>query len=150
MRERPSRPRVLYVQYTNPAAYPPIHHSGRMLADAGFDVRMVGTSRAKELILSGRQVPAEEALRIGLADRVVPHESLHDEAIAWGATFAKGPLAVQALAKHAIDRGLDGTLAAGLDLELEDFVAAFRTEDSSIGIKSFLAEGPGKAAFTGR
>jgi enoyl-CoA hydratase/carnithine racemase len=112
--------------------------------------RLVGTSRAKELILSGRQVPAEEALRIGLADRVVGHESLHDEAVAWAATFARGPLAVQALAKHAIDAGLDLSLAAGLDLELEDFVAAFRTEDSTIGIKSFLAEGPGKATFTGR
>ena len=112
--------------------------------------RLVGVSRAKELIFSGRQVAAEEALRIGLADRVVGHDTLHDEALAWAGTFARGPLAVQALAKHAIDTGLDGPLSAGLDLELEDFVAAFRTADSAIGIKSFLADGPGKAAFTGR
>jgi enoyl-CoA hydratase len=112
--------------------------------------RLIGTSRAKELILSGRQVRADEAVQIGLADRVVAPESLHDEAVAWAATFAGGPLAVQALAKHAIDAGLDLPLAAGLDLELEDFIAAFRTEDSTIGIKSFLAEGPGKAVFTGR
>jgi enoyl-CoA hydratase len=112
--------------------------------------RLIGTSRAKELIFSGRQVTADEALRIGLADRVVPHESLHDEAVAWAATFARGPLAVHALAKHAIDTGLDGSLAGGLDVEIEDFVAAFRTEDSTIGIKSFLADGPGKANFTGR
>jgi len=112
--------------------------------------RLVGTSRAKELILSGRQVPAEEALRIGLADKVVAHESLHDEALGWAATFARGPLAAHALAKHAIDAGLDLPLSGGLDVELEDFVAVFRTEDSSIGIKSFLAEGPGKANFTGR
>jgi enoyl-CoA hydratase len=70
--------------------------------------------------------------------------------VAWAATFARGPLAVHALAKHAIDTGLDLSLAEGLDVELEDFVAAFRTEDSTIGIKSFLAEGPGKATFTGR
>jgi enoyl-CoA hydratase len=112
--------------------------------------RLVGTSRAKELILSGRQVRADEALRIGLADRVVAPESLFDEAVAWAATFAQGPFAAQALAKHAIEAGLDLPLAAGLDLELEDFIAAFRTDDSTIGIKSFLAEGPGKAVFTGR
>jgi len=80
----------------------------------------------------------------------VAPESLHDDAVAWAATFASGPLAAHALAKHAIDAGFDLPLSAGLDVELEDFVAAFRTEDSAIGIKSFLAEGPGKATFTGR
>jgi enoyl-CoA hydratase/carnithine racemase len=112
--------------------------------------RLVGVSRAKDIALSGRQVKAEEALRIGLADRVVPAAELLDSAIAWAAEFAAGPLMVQGYCKRAIDGGLDGSLAAGLTLEQDMFVASFRTEDSQIGVQSFLAVGPGKAKFTGR
>ena len=112
--------------------------------------RLIGPSRAKEICLSGRQVKADEALRIGLADRVVPTESLLDEALAWAYEFARGPLTVQGYCKAAIDNGLNGTLADGLRLERQLFVQSFRTEDAPIGIKSFLEQGPGKAAFTGR
>lgn len=112
--------------------------------------RLVGPSRAKEICMSGRQVDAEEALRIGLADRVVPADQVLAAALAWAGEFAVGPLAVQGLAKRAIDGGLDGSLAAGLTLEQDLFVASFDTEDSQIGVKSFLANGPGKAVFTGR
>ncbi len=112
--------------------------------------RLVGPSRAKEICLSGRQVEADEALRIGLADRVVPADQVLTAALAWAGEFAGGPLAVQGLAKAAIDGGLDGSLAAGLTLEQDLFVASFGTEDSQIGVKSFLENGPGKAAFTGR
>ena len=112
--------------------------------------RLLGPARAKDLCLSGRQVKAEEALRIGLADRVVPNESLFDEALAWAFEFARGPLTVQGLCKAAIDGGLEGSLVDGLSLEQDRFIDAFRTEDATIGIKSFLEQGPGKAAFTGR
>jgi enoyl-CoA hydratase len=54
------------------------------------------------------------------------------------------------LAKRAIDGGLDGTLAAGLDLECEAFVEVFGTEDARTGVQSFLTDGPGKAKFEGR
>ena len=112
--------------------------------------RLVGASRAKDIILSGRQVDAEEALRIGLADEVVAPEALHDRAFERAAELARGALAAQALAKRAIDGGLDLALADGLQLEQENFVEVFRTEDSQVGVKSFLESGPGKATFTQR
>jgi enoyl-CoA hydratase len=112
--------------------------------------RLVGPSRAKDLVLTGRQVDAAEALRIGLADRVVPAARLFDAAVELAAGLAAGALAAQALAKRAIDGGLDLPLAGGLDLERELFVEVFGTEDSRIGVASFLADGPGRASFVGR
>jgi enoyl-CoA hydratase len=111
--------------------------------------RAVGPSRAKEICITGRQVRAEEALRIGLADEVVPNEELHDRALALAAECARGAVLSQALAKQAIDRGLSTSLADGLRIEQELFVESFRTNDSQIGVRSFLEHGPGKAEFTG-
>lgn len=112
--------------------------------------RLVGTSRAKELILTGRQVAAEEALRIGLADRVVPAEAVLDTAVAWAGELARGPVVAHGLAKRAIDLGMDGPLPDGLQFEQELFSEVFGTEDAQIGVRSFLEHGPGKATFTGR
>ena len=112
--------------------------------------RLVGPSRAKELCITGRQVKADEALRIGLADEVVPNDELHARAMALAAECARGPVLAQAYAKQAIDRGLSAPLADGLRIEQDLFVEAFRTNDSQIGVKSFLEHGPGKAQFTGR
>ncbi|MCU1396096.1 MAG: putative enoyl-CoA hydratase [Ilumatobacteraceae bacterium] len=112
--------------------------------------RLVGPSRAKELCLTGRQVKADEALRIGLADEVVPTDELHTRALALAAEVAKGASIAQGLAKRAIDDGLSGSLAAGLLLERELFAESFHSDDSRIGVQSFLASGPGKAQFTGR
>jgi enoyl-CoA hydratase len=111
--------------------------------------RLVGPSRAKELCITGRQVKADEALRIGLVDEVVPNEELHTRALALAAECARGPLLAQAYAKQAIDRGLSASLAEGLRVEQDLFVEAFRTNDSRIGVTSFLEHGPGKAQFTG-
>jgi enoyl-CoA hydratase/carnithine racemase len=112
--------------------------------------RLVGPARAKDLILSGRQVRADEALAIGLADRVVEPDVLHQEALAWAGTFASGAVVAQGLAKAAIDRGLDGSLPSGLDLEQQLFVDVFATDDAKIGVESFKQHGPGHATFTGR
>jgi enoyl-CoA hydratase len=111
--------------------------------------RAVGASRAKEMMITGRQVKADEALRIGLADEVVPNESLHERALALAAEVARGALQAQALVKRAVDDGLDATLADGLLLERRLFTEVFHTDDSQIGVQSFLANGPGKASFTG-
>src|SRR4051794_3656388 len=112
--------------------------------------RLVGPSRAKDMVLTGRQVGADEAMRIGLVDRVVPAEQVFDTAVAWAAELARGALVAQELSKRAIDEGLDGPLADGLALEQELFAEAFTTEDAAIGVQSFLEKGPGKAEFTGR
>jgi enoyl-CoA hydratase/carnithine racemase len=112
--------------------------------------RLVGPARAKDLILSGRQVGAEEALRIGLVDEVVPPDELHDRALARAAELARGAVVAQGLAKRAIDGGLDRSLADGLALEQEVFAEVFTTEDSRIGVASFLEHGPGAAEFRGR
>ena len=74
---------------------------------------------------------------------------MFDEALSWAQSFASGAVAAHALAKRAIDRGLDITLNGGLDLEQQLFVEVFKTDDATIGVQSFLADGPGKATFTG-
>ncbi len=112
--------------------------------------RLVGPARAKDLILSGRQVKADEALAMGLVDRVVPADDLLAETLTYAAELARGAVAGQALAKSVIDAGLAGPLEDGLVLEREAFVDAFRTDDAALGVRSFLEHGPGKATFTGR
>jgi enoyl-CoA hydratase len=112
--------------------------------------RLVGASRAKDLILTGRQVKADEALAIGLVNRVVEPEQVLDEARAWAAELARGPLAAHALAKRAIDEGLDLPVADGVRLEQRLFAEVFGTEDAKAGVQSFRENGPGKATFTGR
>lgn len=111
--------------------------------------RQVGPSRAKEISITGRQVKADEAFRIGLADEIVAGDELHDRAFALAAECAAGAVLSQAFAKQAIDRGLSTSLADGLRIEQELFVESFRTNDSQVGVKSFLEHGPGKAEFTG-
>jgi enoyl-CoA hydratase len=112
--------------------------------------RLVGVARAKDIILSGRQVAADEALHIGLVDEVVEPDALFDRAVARAAEFAAGAVVAQGLAKRAIDVGLDGSLAAGLDLEHRLFAEVFGTDDARTGVASFLVHGPGKATFKGR
>jgi enoyl-CoA hydratase/carnithine racemase len=112
--------------------------------------RLVGVSRAKDLILTGRHIDAAEALRIGLVDRVVPAGDVLQVATALGASLAAGPRLALATAKALIDSGFDVPLADGLDDEMADFVALFDTEDATTGVQSFLEQGPGKARFSGR
>jgi len=112
--------------------------------------RLIGPARAKDIIFSGRQVGAEEALRIGLVDEVVEPDALHDRAIARATELAKGAVLAQGLAKRAIDRGLDITLGGGLDLEQQLFVEVFESDDAQAGVTSFLENGAGKATFRGR
>jgi enoyl-CoA hydratase len=111
--------------------------------------RLIGAARAKELIWSGRQVRADEALAIGLVDRVVPADEVLDNAVQWARSFASGATVAMSLAKRAIDEGLDRSLGDGLDLEAECFADAFASGDAAVGIASYLEHGPGKARFTG-
>jgi enoyl-CoA hydratase/carnithine racemase len=112
--------------------------------------RLVGPARAKELIWSGRHVRANEALEMGLVDRVAAPAEFEIAALHWASELGAGAVVAMGLAKRAIDEGLDGSLAAGLDLETDLFVEVFGTEDAKTGVASFLANGPGKAKFAGR
>ena len=111
--------------------------------------RLVGLSRAKELIFSGRQVKADEALRIGLADHVVESGEVYEAAVEAAAGYAAGPYAL-ALAKRAIEDGTELPLDQALRLERDLFAECFATEDARTGVASFLEQGPGKATFEGR
>ena len=112
--------------------------------------RLIGSSRAKDLIMSGRQVRADEALAMGLVNRVVPADDVLETALAWAAELARGAVLAHAQAKRAIDGGLAGGLPEGLALEQEAFSQVARTEDARRGLTSFVEHGPGKATFVGR
>jgi enoyl-CoA hydratase len=112
--------------------------------------RLVGPSKAKEMMISGRQVKADEALRIGLLDELVPGEQLHERALALAAEVSRGALQAQSMIKRAVDTGLGEPLADALKLERNLFEGVFHTADSRVGVQSFLEHGPGKAEFTGK
>jgi enoyl-CoA hydratase/carnithine racemase len=112
--------------------------------------RLIGPARAKNLIYTGRLVSAEEALRIGLVDQVVPDAGVYEAATAMAGQFVSGPALALRAAKAAIDTGLDLSLDAGLEVERLHFTALFATEDQKLGMESFVASGPGQAKFTGR
>jgi enoyl-CoA hydratase/carnithine racemase len=112
--------------------------------------RLVGPARAKDIIFSGRFVGAEEALRIGLVDRVVAPAEVYAEARTMAARFVGGPAYALRAAKEAVDRGLDSDLDTGLEIERLQFTGLFATEDRRTGMTSFVEQGPGKASFEGR
>ena len=112
--------------------------------------RLVGPAKAKDIIFTGRFVGADEALQIGLVDRVVPPAEVYDAAVAWASSFAAGPAFALRAAKDAIDRGLETDLVTGLEIERQQFAALFATEDRTSGMTSFIENGPGKATFQGR
>jgi enoyl-CoA hydratase/carnithine racemase len=110
--------------------------------------RLIGPARAKDLIMSGRFVPAAEALAIGLVDRVVPRESVLDAAKALVQPYVNGPALALRAAKLAVDGGLEMDLASGLSLESQLFAALFATEDKAEGMAAFVEKR--KPTFEGR
>ncbi|KJK13230.1 enoyl-CoA hydratase [Terrabacter sp. 28] len=112
--------------------------------------RLVGASRAKEIIFSGRFVDAQEALAIGLADKVVPAADVYTAAREWAGSFVGAASYAVRAAKEAIDRGLEVDLESGLEIERMLFASLFATKDREIGMSSFVEHGPGKAQFEGR
>ena len=112
-----------------------------------FLPRLVGESRAFELMASGRMVGAEEALAIGLVNRVAPAERLMDEAMAWARQLAAGPPLAIARLKHAVYASLASDLPGMLAVEMEHQRACFESEDVSRGLFAFLSKETPK--FTG-
>lgn len=110
--------------------------------------RLIGPARAKDLVFSGRMVEAAEALRIGLADRVVPAGEVYEQAVAMVRPYVGGPTQALRAAKLAIDGGLSLDLSSGLAWESELFASLFATEDKREGMAAFVEKR--KPTFTGR
>lgn len=109
--------------------------------------RLVGVQRTRELVLSGRQVGAEEALAIGIADKVVPSDELVEVAMTDAAQWADGPTAAYGIAKRAVIEGHGRPLDEGLEIEADAFSEVFGTADAVVGIKAFVAKE--KPSFSG-
>lgn len=102
--------------------------------------RAVGKAIAMEMILNNRNLSAEEAARFGLVNRVVPPEIYLDEAIKLAREIAsRAPVAVR-LAKEAINKAFEGTLAEGIATERRNFYFLFATEDQKEGMAAFIAK----------
>ncbi|MGX9707590.1 enoyl-CoA hydratase-related protein [Laceyella tengchongensis] len=102
-----------------------------------FLPRLVGLGKALELAMSGRDVEAEEALAIGLAERMVEEGKLFDEAFAFARQLAEGPTAAIGLTKRAIIRGMESSLSEALEFEAEVQELAGRTHDFLEGVQAF-------------
>ena len=110
--------------------------------------RLVGFAVGKELVYSGRHVAADEALELGLADKVFPSDDLLDAALANAAEYARGPTIALAAAKRAINEGWGRAIDDALVVEAEAFSDCFNTDDAKEGVAAFLDKR--KAEFTGR
>lgn len=110
--------------------------------------RLVGKGRAKELLFTGEQIDAAEALRIGLVNRVTPKETLLEAAFAMAETIlSRGPVAVK-LCKAAVNEGLDMDFESAQAYEAEAFGLCFATADQKEGMKAFVEKR--KPQFTGQ
>jgi enoyl-CoA hydratase len=110
--------------------------------------RLIGMTKAKELIMMGEFINADEALRLGLVNAVVPAEQLLDKAKQWARKLIKRPPFSLRLAKQVMNMGVDLDLHSALALERQAFSMLFATEDQKEGIKAFTEKR--KPEFKGR
>jgi 2-(1,2-epoxy-1,2-dihydrophenyl)acetyl-CoA isomerase len=103
-----------------------------------FLPRLVGPAKALELIFTAEMIDAPEGLRLGLFNRVVPHERLMDEAREVAGRLAAKPAVAIALAKQAVYKSFHATLETMLALEIENQTRCFETEDAKEGIRAFV------------
>lgn len=100
--------------------------------------RAVGKAKAMEMCLTGRLIDADEAERAGLVARVVPTETLLDEALAAAASIAGKSLPVAMMVKESVNRAFEVSLAEGIRFERRVFHAAFASEDQKEGMSAFV------------
>ena len=112
--------------------------------------RLIGPSKAKDLIYTGRFVGADEALAIGLVDKLFPADEVYAKSVEWAQQFVGGAALALRAAKQSIDQGMETDLQTGLEIERVQFAALWATADQKTGMDSFMENGPGKATFEGR
>jgi len=100
--------------------------------------RLVGKSKAMDLCLTGRMMDAEEAERSGLVSRLVPLESLLDEAMQAAVQISEKSSSVVSLAKSSVNAALNSTLDEGLRQERQAFLSLFGTDDQKEGMRAFI------------
>lgn len=104
--------------------------------------RAVGKAKAMDMCLTGRNMDAEEAERAGLVSRVVPAAELFDVALEAATTIASMSLPVAMMAKEAVNRSFETTLAEGVKFERRVFHSTFATADQKEGMGAFLKKRP--------
>ena len=122
-----------------------------LMPDGGgtfFLPRLVGLGRALELMYSGDAVQGEEAVRIGLANRIVPPEALGGEALAWATRLAKGPPLAHRRMKAAVWAGFAGTTEDALAREKEGQLECLRSADAMEGVMAWMQRR--EPTFSGR
>jgi 2-(1,2-epoxy-1,2-dihydrophenyl)acetyl-CoA isomerase len=102
--------------------------------------RLVGTARALEMMFLAESVDASAAERLGLVNRVVPHDELMPRAMDWAARLAKGPTRAYGLTKRAVNRASHVDLAEALEYEAQIQEVAGRTKDHREGVAAFLGK----------
>jgi 2-(1,2-epoxy-1,2-dihydrophenyl)acetyl-CoA isomerase len=110
--------------------------------------RLVGLARAMELMLTGRPIPAAEALSLGIANRVVSADALRDETMALARELAQGPPLAFAAIKRAVSAGLGGTIDTALELEKAGQLRCLQSADCMEGIMAWMQKRP--PAFEGK
>ena len=110
--------------------------------------RLVGQSKAKELLFTGTIISAEEAIRIGLINQVVPYGTALEEALKLAKKLAKGAGVAMAYAKHLVNEGTELPWQDAMEIEMEHVEKIFHTEDLLEGLEAFINKRP--AVFKNR
>lgn len=110
--------------------------------------RIIGITKAKELLFTGEFIDAQEAYRLGLVNKVVPVEQLMDEAKAMAQKIALNPPLAVKFAKRAVNAGMQMDLMSGLDYETHCAALLVTSEDREEGFKAFVEKR--KPVFKGR
>jgi len=101
-------------------------------------LRIVGPSRAKDLIFSGRKITAEEAFSMGLINKIIPSENLLAETKAYAKTISKNSNFAIGISKMLVNRGTDANLDTGLKLEIYSWAVCFSTKDREERMRKFV------------